>query len=112
MGNDAADVVTKFPGDGQIGNDTTDVVASSENVADLVTTPGFIRVRKRRLQDSIWRRCARYSMSFDLVRAERINGQPRHKFVLGLGSQQSPPRYWIKRAVYIRNGCQGRRAGR
>ena len=27
-------------------------------------------------------------MSFDLVKAVRIDGKPRHKFVLGLGSQK------------------------
>ena len=36
---------------------------------------GFIRVRKRPA-----------STAFDIVRAVRVNGKPRHKYVLGLGS--------------------------
>src|SRR6516165_10219869 len=55
---------------------------------------GFIRVRKRRLKAGdpnarTWRRyLSLTSQSFDLVKAVRIDGKPRHKFVLGLGSQQ------------------------
>jgi hypothetical protein len=54
-------VVTKSEADCEFGNDTV----------------GFIRVRKRAV-----------SMSFDLVRAVRVNSKPRHVFVLGLGSQK------------------------
>ena len=42
------------------------------------------------------------SGSYDLVRAVRINGQPRHKFVLGFGSPvgsrlgQSPIEFWMR----------------
>jgi hypothetical protein len=60
----------------------------------------FIRVRKRRLKGMasgnikhglyLWGRApASCSTSFDLVRAVRINGNPRHVFVLGLGSQKN-----------------------
>ena len=42
---------------------------------------GFVRVSHRRLKRTT-------SASFDLVRAFRINGKPRHEFVLGLGSQK------------------------
>jgi hypothetical protein len=58
---------------------------------------GFIRVRKRKLKGGHpqWRaynaragRLATTSASFDLVRAVRINGKPRHEFLLGLGSQK------------------------
>jgi hypothetical protein len=57
----------------------------------LVTTPngGFIRVRKRKLKG-----LAASSMSFDLVRALRVNGKPRHEFVLGLGSQKDADHDW------------------
>ena len=53
---------------------------------------GFIRVRRRKLKagpPGTWRAAATTSLSFDLVRAVRVNGQPRHKFVLGLGSQKN-----------------------
>jgi hypothetical protein len=62
---------------------------------------GFIRVRKRKLKGghADWRAAraaqgilATTSMSFDLVRAERVNGKPRHVFVLGLGSQKDVER--------------------
>ncbi len=59
---------------------------------------GFIRVRKRQLKGghpsvrslpSFYGKRAQKSMSFDLVRAIRIDGKPRHEFVLGLGSQKN-----------------------
>jgi hypothetical protein len=69
---------------------------------DGKTTPvdsrGFIRVRKRKLKGGHpdlrdYRaeagELATVSMSLDLVRAVRVNGKPRHKFVLGLGSQKN-----------------------
>jgi hypothetical protein len=77
---------------------------------ELVTTVGFIRVRKRKLKPKyrwskskdkwgchykIWDKSALVSLSYDLVRAVRINGQPRHKFVLGFGSPAS--RYMSER---------------
>jgi hypothetical protein len=58
---------------------------------------GFIRVRKRKLKGGHpqWRayraragNLASASRSFDLVRAVRVDGKPRHQFVLGLGSQK------------------------
>ena len=61
---------------------------------------GFVRVRKRKLKGGHpdWRlyrarhgMLASMAMSFDLVRAVRINGKPRHVFVLGLGSQKDHP---------------------
>jgi hypothetical protein len=71
---------------------------------------GFIRVRKRKLKGGhpdlrTWRlregRAAIASTSFDLVRAVRVNGKPRHKFVLGLGSLKSYERgsivwFWVR----------------
>jgi len=44
---------------------------------------GFIRVRRRRLK------FGGTSANYDIVRAVRVNGKPRHQFVLGLGSQKS-----------------------
>ena len=58
---------------------------------------GFIRVRRRKLKGgqpsvralpSLYGERARGSVSFDLVKAVRVDGKPRHKFVLGLGSQK------------------------
>jgi hypothetical protein len=55
---------------------------------------GFIRVRRRKFTGKPdWRSCRERegkplpteSVSFDLVRAVRIDGKPRHKCVLGLG---------------------------
>jgi hypothetical protein len=78
---------------------------------------GFIRVRKRKLKGghpSVRERIrewpgyyserARESASFDLVRAVRVDGKPRHQFVLGLGSQKDRERqglewFWV-RAIY------------
>ena len=56
---------------------------------------GFLRTRKRHLKGGAaeWREyrarngaLVTSSTSFDLVRATRIDGKPRHQFVLGLGS--------------------------
>ena len=56
-------------------------------VVSAVEVVGFIRVHKRKLKPiNPWQ--ARKSASFDLVRAVRVNGKPRHLFVLGLGSQK------------------------
>lgn len=98
----AARVDTKCHGAERIGNDAT------PSADPAVTLPkathcspfgndglGFIRVRKRTLKggDASWRAyreragtLVTASMSFDLVRAVRVDGKPRHKFVLGLGS--------------------------
>jgi hypothetical protein len=66
-------------------------------------TTGFVRVRKRRLKGGNYRDVyytkrayaggPTASTSYDLVRAERVNGKPRHRFVLGLGSLKEP-RKW------------------
>ena len=58
---------------------------------------GFIRVRRRELKRRSWKS----AMSFDLVRAVRVKGQPRHKFLLGLGTQRGEgtynnARFWIR----------------
>jgi hypothetical protein len=52
---------------------------------------GFIRVRRRTLTP-YWEDGATVSASYDLVRAVRVDGKPRHKFVLGLGSQKDVER--------------------
>jgi hypothetical protein len=97
FGNDAADVDTKRPAAATFGNDAI----------------GFIRVRKRKIKGGHrdWRAyraqqgiLATTSASFDLVRAVRVNGKPRHQFVLGLGSQKDIDRrdlcwFW-SRAVH------------
>jgi hypothetical protein len=53
----------------------------------MKNTIGFIRVRKRKLSRGWYGGTA--SASYDIVRAVRINGKPRHKFVLGLGTQEN-----------------------
>jgi hypothetical protein len=73
----APNVGTKSPAGGKLGNDASRV--------------GFIRVRRRKLKGGhpMWQghhTSARASASFDLVRAMRVGGKPRHQFVLGLGS--------------------------
>jgi hypothetical protein len=79
----------------ELGPDTVDT-----NLCQLAQTGndaiGFIRVRKRMLKGRISRvvanpppRRVSASASFDLVKAVRVNGKPRHVFVLGLGSQQA-----------------------
>jgi hypothetical protein len=82
----------------------------------MVTTVGFIRVRKRKLKPKfrwskgkdkwggyykIWDKSGPTSFSYDLVRAVRINGEPRHKFVLGFGSPvsrwtNSTEHFWVR----------------
>jgi hypothetical protein len=94
--------------------------------ADLVTTGlGFIRVRHRKLngghpylrayRERNGRPPLTESVSFDLVRAVRIDGKPRHKFVLGLGSQQNvddhphgPILFWVDAVCKMkRHGLDG-----
>ena len=72
-----------------------------------MATVGFIRVRKRKLKPKYrWSKgkdkwgChykiyskPTESVTYDLVRAVRINGQPRHKFILCFGS---PVSRWYK----------------
>ncbi|MBR1174866.1 hypothetical protein JQ617_12930 [Bradyrhizobium sp. KB893862 SZCCT0404] len=73
---------------GHFGNDrTVDANPCDDARSGNDTTIGFIRVRKRNLK----RGCSGLPMSsrsFDLVRSVRIDGKPRHRFVLGLGSQK------------------------
>jgi hypothetical protein len=45
---------------------------------------GFIRVRRRTFSASYPQKLG--AASYDLVRAVRIDGKPRHTFILGLGS--------------------------
>lgn len=71
----------------------------------------FVRVRKRALKgghsESRWWRArdgilASSATSFDVVRAVRVNGKPRHQFVFGLGSLKDKrrsyelPWFWYK----------------
>jgi hypothetical protein len=82
FGNDGSSVDIKPPAGGTFGNDTI----------------GFVHVRKRALKGGhyssrYWRTkaglVATEAYSFDLVRAVRINGKPRHQFILGFGSQKN-----------------------
>jgi hypothetical protein len=88
----AASVDTKCPDGVTFGNDGN-VGTKREACVPFGNDIGFIRVRKRKLKGGHpdWYRAHRAtaSMSFDLVRAVRIDGKPRHKFILGLGSQKS-----------------------
>jgi hypothetical protein len=58
----------------------------------MKNTIGFIRVRKRKLSRGWYGGTA--SASYDIVRAVRVNGEPRHKFVLGLGTQENSNGDW------------------
>jgi hypothetical protein len=99
FGNDTVD--TKHPAVVSFGNDSVERTASGTFGNDAIG--GFIRVRKRKLKGghpdmrayraATGGRVATVSMSFDLVRAVRVNGKPRHEFVLGLGSQKDVERY-------------------
>jgi hypothetical protein len=86
-------VVTKNRGARVIGNYADDVVTKKRVDPLIGNYGGFIRARRRQLHKYL-RYKTRYqkhypkiSTSFDIVRAVRINGEPRHVFVLGLGSQ-------------------------
>jgi hypothetical protein len=69
---------------------------------------GFIRVRRRTLTP-YWEHSATASASYDIVKAVRVGGKPRHRFVLGLGSLKNVERgrthFW-NRAVgsMVRHG--------
>jgi hypothetical protein len=90
FGNDDA-VDTKSATRRAFGNDD----AVGTNCLRAQTTHyGFVRVRKRKLKGGSHGWLAKASVSFDLVRAVRVNGKPRHKFVLGLGSQKGERRGW------------------
>lgn len=103
---DDAGVDTKCHDGGTFGNDGNGGVGvdtKGEQVAafgnDVI---GFIRVRKRKLKGghpsvrtfpSFYGQRATSSTSFDLVRAVRVGGKPRHEFLLGLGSQKNIDRH-------------------
>jgi hypothetical protein len=80
------------------------VVTKKRNMRLLGNDAGFIRVRKRKLKGGHpdWRAyrarqgsLATTSMSFDLVRAVRVNGKPRHEFILSLGSLKDYERHGV-----------------
>jgi hypothetical protein len=77
--------------DGKFGNSRTNVDTKDRDSYAL----GFVRVRKRALKGGhpssrTWRRAADTvagaGTTFDVVRAIRVNGKPRQKYVLGLGT--------------------------
>jgi hypothetical protein len=94
FGNDGALPAAPFGKDKQSAPVDTKLWTSPQFGNDAI---GFIRVRKRSLKGGHPVRRYRSgpgklqtgSMSFDLVRAMRVNGKPRHEFVLGLGSQKN-----------------------
>jgi hypothetical protein len=68
-----------------------------------IRPPFFVRVRKRKLKGAggEWRVYARdplpkSAISFDLVRSVRVNSTPRHKVLLGLGSQKDYERCLVR----------------
>lgn len=89
----------------------------------LVSTAavGYVRIRKRTLKGGRpgrSSRCcerARSSVSLDLVRAVRVNGKPRRRFVLGLGSlkderERRLMRFWVNALGSMRRyGLDARR---
>jgi hypothetical protein len=105
-----ARVVTKCRADATIDNDGTVDTKSGPCAAFGNDAIGFIRVRKRQLKGGHrdWRdyrarngMLATTSASFDLVRAVRVNGKPRHEFILGFGSQKDIERnsfawFWVR----------------
>ena len=69
-------------------------------------TVGYVRIRKRTLKGGTPERPsrrfggARSSVSFDIVRAVRVNGKSRQRFVLGLGPltderERHQMRFWV-----------------
>jgi hypothetical protein len=115
------DVDTKHLASATIGNDESSVDTKSRDVGAFGNYGlGFVRVRKRELKGGhpssrYWRTeaglAATESKSFDVVRAVRVDGKPRHQFVFGLGSQKDQESdggiayFWL-RALYRmqRNG--------
>lgn len=74
---------------------------------------GFVRVRKRKLKGghphALYGKGPLASASFDLVKAVRIDGKPRHVFVLGLGSLKQPTHresermwFWVRAVQSMR----------
>jgi hypothetical protein len=101
---DDGGVDTKTEANFAFGNDGVDTKSCACASFGNDGTIGFIRVRKRALKggggDPEYRayllrtgKTHTASMSFDLVRAVRVNGKPRHQFVLGLGSQKDREHY-------------------
>lgn len=93
FGNDA-DVVIKREVNDAFGNDAS-VVSKREASVAFGNDAMFVRVRRRKIKGGHpdWREyrrrtgnLAEASASFDVVKAVRINGQPRQKFLCGLGS--------------------------
>ena len=87
------DVDTKSAVGGKFGNDNGAVdtnYQSAQTIGNDAKAVGFIRVRKRRLKGGHKGWAATESASYDVVRAVRVNGKPRHQFILGLGSQKHP----------------------
>jgi hypothetical protein len=81
--NEQSGVVTKVTDVGTFGNDDS-VDTKCHAGVTFGNYSGFIRVRKRKLGYN--HRGNATSASYDLVRAIRVNGVPRHKFIVGLGS--------------------------
>lgn len=100
-------VDTKIRPRAQYGNDSASVDTKNEPrvVFDNDSSVGFVRVRRRKLKggNGSWSRvrAPKASASYDIVKAERVNGKPRHRFVLGLGSLKDKPHnndlewFWI-----------------
>jgi hypothetical protein len=65
-------------------------------VAGVAASPsiGFVRVRRRGLKDG------GVSTTYDVVKALRVDGRPRHKFVISLGSQKSADRRGADRVLF------------
>jgi hypothetical protein len=113
-GNDAARVVTRSDTRAAFGNYTP------RQWPQLGDYTGFVRVRRRTLKGGHpdWREYRRRhgclhttSCSFDLVQAVRLNGKPRQRFLLGLGSIKDSERegrlvnFWLQ--VIFRLGKSG-----
>jgi hypothetical protein len=87
-------VVTKPPAVGTFGNDAN--VDTKYLFAQTFgnDTSFFVRVRRRKLKGRNRRFHSKplvsESASYDLVRAVRVDGKPRQKFILGLGSLKTP----------------------
>jgi hypothetical protein len=105
------DVVIKSTDVAKFGNDGDVVTKGRAGPTFGNYRLGFIRTRKRHLKGGAaeWREYRAHkgimvtsSTSFDLVRATRIDGKPRHKFVLGLGSLKDKMRdhelawFWLR----------------
>jgi hypothetical protein len=83
FGDDNQNIDTKSPAGGTFGNDGVDTKSPANGTFGDYGL-GFVRVRKRKLGFNYHGNTT--SVSYDLVRAVRVNGVPRQKFILGLGS--------------------------